>query len=497
MAFADDAEQAELLSLATDEEVSSSTARRSIGRFVLGGAALLGGAAVLAVGAARFSGHEGHGVQVTSAGLREGQLKESEEIGEALQALTDAIRAEAEDGGLRSSSSKKAEALQALTDAVRAEAEVPAAEDGGLPSSSAKTSDTDKSGEHTTKKPTEDGGLPNSSAKTSDMDKSGEHTTKKPPWANRRGSFMVIGDWGYDPVSHWENINNRTCVKAIGAKMKETMEMLGDVKFVINVGDSFYPSGVASKDDPQWQTKWRDIFPPKVRSVPWYSIYGNHDLHIDPCVCTDDVSKCAQVNADPNNLDFFQMPNYTYYTPVPDFDMEIIGLDLNHFMMGWDKKKVEKELAFSDCEWTPCKDECYDRMKKRMGASMDLFWERMGKSQARNLLVFSHYPTDYFMGGAPDFLNGLRDRSNHNITFFGGHRHSTDQWSTCDISPNTNWLVGGGGGWSCDSDDQGFVVGEIQEDYTVVTYSVLVDKEICCIMPTTTTPPSKPEPMPW
>merc|ERR1712217_424708 len=169
---------------------------------------------------------------------------------------------------------------------------------------------------------------------------------------------------------------------------------------------------------------------------------------------------------------------------------------MGHFMLGWDHKKAGKDLSCADCEWTPCRDKCYGRMQTRMGASMDLFWQRIGKSDAKNLLVFSHYPTDYFIGGAPDFLDALRNKSKHDIMFFGGHRHSTDTWSTCSIEPNTNWLVGGGGGWSCDSDDQGFVVGEIQEDYSVNTYSVLVDKEVCCLQPTTTTTPKATAP-PW
>ena len=36
-----------------------------------------------------------------------------------------------------------------------------------------------------------------------------------------------------------------------------SFQELGDVKFVINVGDSFYPTGVTSKTDEQWGKKWR------------------------------------------------------------------------------------------------------------------------------------------------------------------------------------------------------------------------------------------------
>jgi len=308
---------------------------------------------------------------------------------------------------------------------------------------------------------------------------------KNEPWKTRRGSFIAIGDWGYDEKVHYINLNNKTCVTSIAEKMDKWMKLLGDVKFVINVGDSFYPSGVSSKADPQWQEKWRDVFSKEVRSVPWYSVYGNHDYHQDPCACSDNISECAQINRDEKNLDYFVMPNYTYYKEVPELDMEIIGLDLNRFFPGWDKKKTLNELG-ADCEWSPCKDKCWFHTNQRSGASFDLFWDRHEKSKAKNHLVFSHYPTDYFLGGAPEFLDGLRDNSKHDIVYFGGHRHSTDQWSTASIEPNQNWVVGGGGGYSCDSDNQGFVVGEINEDYSIKTYPVYVDKELCCIKPTTT-----------
>lgn len=40
-----------------------------------------------------------------------------------------------------------------------------------------------------------------------------------------------------------------------------------DVNFVINVADSFYPDGVSSKDDPQWDVKWRQVYSDEVRSA--------------------------------------------------------------------------------------------------------------------------------------------------------------------------------------------------------------------------------------
>merc|ERR1712151_724337 len=112
--------------------------------------------------------------------------------------------------------------------------------------------------------------------------------------------------------------------------------------------------------------------------------------------------------------------------------------------------------------------------------SLNLFKQRLETSSAPNLLVFSHYPTDYF-AGAPDFARRLRSTTHH-IEYFAGHRHNVDQGSTMSIAPNNNWLVGGGGGWGCEDygKEQGFVVGEIGEDFSVYTYSMLVDPSACC-----------------
>merc|ERR1711920_402572 len=117
-------------------------------------------------------------------------------------------------------------------------------------------------------------------------------------------------------------------------------------------------------------------------------------------------------------------------------------------------------------------------MLKRREQALGLFWERATKSRARNLVVFSHYPTDY-LKFAPGLLAELRSSFGHHVEYFGGHRHNVDQVSTESIAPNNNWLVGGGGGWGCEqaTDDipqqQGFAVVEISVDFALKTYPVL------------------------
>lgn len=199
---------------------------------------------------------------------------------------------------------------------------------------------------------------------------------------DRLGSFLVIGDWGWDPDFHGD-ITSRACQQAVSDAMTATSVALGDVQFVVNVGDSFYPGGVTNRSDPSWDTKWRDVYSERLRSVPWYSVYGNHDLYVDPCACADDVLECAQVNPNISDLRYFYMPDTSYYVEHQGLKLEVIALDMNYYT--W---------VNHTCHHTPCEEKCQDNLQERMDAAFGLFYDRARTSTAENLVVFSHYPTD-------------------------------------------------------------------------------------------------------
>jgi len=73
---------------------------------------------------------------------------------------------------------------------------------------------------------------------------------------------MVVGDWGFDASFHvWRGVFavRSRCQSLLADSMRLEAEMRGDVSFVINVGDSFYPQGTYY-DDTQWHTKWGDVY---------------------------------------------------------------------------------------------------------------------------------------------------------------------------------------------------------------------------------------------
>jgi tartrate-resistant acid phosphatase type 5 len=79
--------------------------------------------------------------------------------------------------------------------------------------------------------------------------------------------FIVFGDWGRFGDDHQI---------PVARQMAKTAEEV-HVDFFVNVGDNFYPKGVASTRDPHWQYSLEEIYKDFPLQKEWYSILGNHD----------------------------------------------------------------------------------------------------------------------------------------------------------------------------------------------------------------------------
>ncbi len=77
-------------------------------------------------------------------------------------------------------------------------------------------------------------------------------------------TFTVIGDWG---------LTGNEMQKTVASAMADWVEQNG-ASFVISSGDNFYEQGVASVNDPQFDTAWRDV------SI---AIYDNVRLYAHCC----------------------------------------------------------------------------------------------------------------------------------------------------------------------------------------------------------------------
>ncbi len=85
-------------------------------------------------------------------------------------------------------------------------------------------------------------------------------------------SFLVVGDWGrYGSPAQ----------RSVAAQMGQTAASI-NAKFILSTGDNFYPNGVASIDDPQWQTSFEQVYTDFSLHNDWYVVLGNHDYHGNP-----------------------------------------------------------------------------------------------------------------------------------------------------------------------------------------------------------------------
>lgn len=84
--------------------------------------------------------------------------------------------------------------------------------------------------------------------------------------------FLVLGDWGRN--GHYRQ-------RQVADQMDYVMAQL-DGHFVITTGDNFYPNGVASVNDPYWQTSFENIYSGPYLFEPWYVVLGNHDYRGNP-----------------------------------------------------------------------------------------------------------------------------------------------------------------------------------------------------------------------
>lgn len=79
--------------------------------------------------------------------------------------------------------------------------------------------------------------------------------------------FIVVGDWGQRGTQ-----NQRSVARAM-----QQSASLTPARFVISVGDNFYPQGVSATSDPLWTESFESVYDAPELKCPWYAILGNHD----------------------------------------------------------------------------------------------------------------------------------------------------------------------------------------------------------------------------
>jgi hypothetical protein len=247
------------------------------------------------------------------------------------------------------------------------------------------------------------------------------------------------------------------------------------VRFVINGGDNFYPAGVSSTADRVWQTEWGDFYngiQGSMPSIPWYSVYGNHDYgeFNKACACdmsdagdgegsTDGKRACAQVqkHGQVHGGQRWYMPSMSYsVAPLPGVNLEIVALDLNSIDAGkscpWivcnrehcGRREME-ELEAAHNRTNPGRRRteqctmatCTAVIQKRMGVAARLLRARIAAAEAAGtqLIVVTHYPSSWIAGTSAGGISFMAELMNPNvhIVYFGAHVHSTDNTTNVHV----------------------------------------------------------------
>ena len=80
-------------------------------------------------------------------------------------------------------------------------------------------------------------------------------------------TFIVVGDWGR---------NGHFAQRSV-AQWMDIASYQFDAQMIISTGDNFYDNGVASVNDPYWQTSYESVYHGPHLFIDWYVILGNHD----------------------------------------------------------------------------------------------------------------------------------------------------------------------------------------------------------------------------
>lgn len=88
---------------------------------------------------------------------------------------------------------------------------------------------------------------------------------------NQGIQFLAFGDFGTGLA------DQKLVAEAMAAKASRA-----PIQFALALGDNFYPAGVESADDPQWQAKFESIYSQPSLNVDFYAVLGNHDHRLNP-----------------------------------------------------------------------------------------------------------------------------------------------------------------------------------------------------------------------
>jgi predicted phosphodiesterase len=181
--------------------------------------------------------------------------------------------------------------------------------------------------------------------------------------------------------------------------------------FILTLGDNFYENGVTSVDDPQWKTKFEDVYDAAPLAVPVYATLGNHDYRGNIQAQIDYSTKNAR----------WRMPS-PYYSFSKNLDgdatVAFFAVDTTPLHLG--SEGIDQQLAWLD--------------------------KALGESKARWKVVFGHHPPYSHGDHGPDApLTALLEPLfvKHKVdVYLAGHDHHLEMLKPIK---DVHYVLAGGG----------------------------------------------------
>jgi len=228
--------------------------------------------------------------------------------------------------------------------------------------------------------------------------------------------FLALGDWGAGTELQ----------KDVAASMN-AYAMTNPIDMIISTGDNIYGKGVKSVDDPQWKTKFEDVYIGEHLQKPWYAIFGNHD-YLGNLPAQIEYSK---VNPQWNFPDFY----YNFEQKAGDASIEFFMLDTNLLVEGNDFNMLvwlEESLEASTAYW---KIVVGHHMIRSYGVYGD---QRFMINKVKPIL--DYYNVDMYLSGHDHDLQLIKhpeDRYYQAISGAGGGSRDTS-WGEHSLFSETN-----------------------------------------------------------
>jgi len=235
--------------------------------------------------------------------------------------------------------------------------------------------------------------------------------------------FMVIGDMGTGRPDQYR----------VAAAMAQRAKS-DRVDFILTVGDNIYEHGVKSVDDPQWKTKFEDVYSDPALQLPMYPTLGNHDHRGNPE---------AQVEYSQRNKNWkMPAPYYTFTRTLGD----------------------ETTVQYLAIDSDPIKNQA-----PKAAAQLTWLDEELGKSGARWKIVYGHHPLYSHVGEDREkerriLIAALEPLfAKHKVdVYLAGHDHTLEMLKPVK---GVNYVITGGGA----GPDKAYEVSWTDEAYYAAT----------------------------